>query len=240
MLKTFTPVPLQLAPTFDLSAWYDASVPSSIVESPAGRVSVWRDLSGEKNNATIPGGLNAPQTGVDTLAGKNVITFSTALSTGMLLPGNITPNLSTGSFTFFSVAFSTDSTASSQGFIIGTTLTNRFYVQILETTAQLRGFYGPNPLFSLTLSDTANVAPFVVMSSSNGTTDECKLTYNRTSTVSGTKAIDPSLANIVLGASFGAHLDGYIAEVICFRSVLDDASMDSVWYYLGNKWGISL
>lgn len=63
--------PVQLKPAL----WLDASDATTISES-LGFVSEWRDKSGSGNDAYQVAAASQPQTGVDTIGGKNAITFS--------------------------------------------------------------------------------------------------------------------------------------------------------------------
>lgn len=61
-----------------LQGWWDASNAPSI-QSSAGKVSQWNDLSGNARNLTQATGAAQPTTGSATIGGKNAVTFPTSV-----------------------------------------------------------------------------------------------------------------------------------------------------------------
>jgi hypothetical protein len=241
MLKSFTPVPLQIAQTSALRAWFDASVPESIVSS-SGRVSAWRDLSGNKRNAVQATGLRQPSTGVDTIAGKNVISFDTATAQNIRFPDAAFPDLINGSVTFFLVGLAGSTQIANPSFLFGVSTPDRFYVQIEQTTNYLQFRFGPGTALAFLTTFDASAAPFVVMMSVNGSTDLCTATINNGTPDTGTKAYTGPILTPGFG-SFASNVNpanGVVAESLIFDGILSDEHMQSMWEYLGEKWGVAV
>lgn len=241
MFKSFTPVPLQLSALNTLNAWYDASVPESIVSS-SGVVSQWNDLSGNGRHATQTTSARRPTTGSSTINGLNVITFNAASTQFINLPASgVINDLTSGSITMFLVGLRT--TAAMQQFIFGTSGNQRFSLASLAATNFAGGFYGPGTSFPLSSSVSTSAAPFIALSSVDGATDTVTLTVNNGTPATGTKAFTGTPDSLNFG-SFSAGVNnfftGNIGEVLFFDSILSASSTLAVFQYLGTKWGVTV
>ena len=114
-------IPLGFEPSNipDLKLWLDGDLSPTTIGGAPNQISQWNDISGNENHATQPTSSEQPFTGLNTINGKNVITFSTD---NLILPTATTLGIVNVDFEMFFIARS--SSAAIQFLISGTTTEN--------------------------------------------------------------------------------------------------------------------
>jgi len=242
MLKTFTPIPLQVNPS-TCTAWFDFSDTSSanIQASGSDIVSVL-NKAGNGNNLSQGVSANRPKTGTRTQNGLNVAAFD---GTNDFLKFNSNTPLS-APFTVFFVG-KIDEEARQGSF---------FGRQTSTTAGQI--VCGKNASFSFfqsfcfgtagAVSDarpTSNLNPNIhCLTFANG--DRLRHGLNGLLNFSGNiiSGYDNAVATpLCLGTSNvggSSPLLGFIGEFITYSSVLNSSQVAAVSGYLSRKWGIAL
>ena len=242
------------SPIAGYKAWYDAADTSTISLSGSA-VTQWNDKSANAYNLTQSTAARRPQSGVDTLNSKNVITFD---GNDVLLAATASNwtfmNNSTGA-TVFCVALFNDSvdpqyfmstggaSGSNVGFFIDRTDTDELDVRVL------RGVAGNNTstLTSGSLPDATAKYFSIVMDNSNATASQrlrfringgSELTGNvLTNTASSSNPLQPLyVGSYDTSGSLGTQ--GRIAEIIIYSGILSNDDIADNNAYLGNKWGL--
>jgi len=229
-----------------LVGWMDAADTStSNITSSGGSVSNIRNKANSQNPFVQATGGNQPQTGVSTVAGKNVLRFngtSNYLSCNALASAFTgtdaavsafavyKPNALSFSPTIFCAANSANTTTL---FAHDNSTNNLFKVQKNDNT-------------SASVSATTTTAPIsvpVMLSMScAGTT--LKAWKDGTSFYNGIFDVGATTLNtFAIGvrptSAISNYLNGDIAEVIIYNRALSDAEVASIQKYLANKWGMA-
>ncbi len=231
MLKTYTPIPIQLK----AACWLDGSDTRTITSS-SGSVTKWSDKSGNGLNGTSSS--NNPTTGTNTQNGLNVISFNSSNTATMALPNGLIPDLSVvnSACHVFMVA---NCLGSNNKFFFGNAATNRFVIQYASTT-QLDARFGSTNVTVAT--GFVPTSPFVTDAyySQSALAGSCIVnngTVFNSATVSYTAA--PTGNAFGLNA-LGSGIFGWIAEFIVFNYALSTTQITQVFRYLGAKWGITV
>lgn len=242
-----TAFPLTNAPSTisGLVGWMDAADTStSNITSSGGLVSNIRNKANSQNPFVQATGGNQPQTGVSTIAGKNVLRFN---GTSNYLSCNALASAFTGTDAAVSV-FAVYKP-------IGLTLSPTIFcaANSANTTVLFTHSNSTNNLFriqknddsSASVSATATTAPTLVpvmfSMSCAGTTlkawkDEASF-YNGAFNV-GATTVNTFALGVRPTSAISNYFNGDIAEIIVYNRDLSDAEVTQVNRYLGNKWGI--
>jgi hypothetical protein len=216
-----------------LALWLDAADSASITAS-SGVATEWRDKSGNGVHFSQTSGNDAPATGTATMNGRNVLVFNgtnTSLSRANAL------SVSSPMTWFFvqrvvsSAAFAmTYSVGSGSGFEVRQDAANtngrpQFSPGGLIVT-DASTWVGATNIFSLTYSTGVNLAA-----------------HRNGAAMAGTFATtQPNLS----GTHFiGRRTDGFyanvqVAEILLYSSALTATQRQTVFSYLGRKWGITV
>lgn len=230
--------------------WLDASDDTTITNS-GDLADNWADKSPSDVDATSSGSQR-PSTGVNTINGRNVLTFDDTNSENMLIS-------SFGSFmsgsdktcTIFSVARHSEAVqqyiysfgnSASDNSICGirtTSTTGKYTFVKRDDTATIKGPIGTN--------DTSLDTPYIIASviASDGLTVDTYI--NGTQDIAagdidvGTTTIDEFMIGGVPFASGPvATWTGDIGEIIIYNRSLPTEEITQINNYLSNKWGITL
>jgi hypothetical protein len=213
-----------------LSAWYDATVASSITLA-SGFVSQWNDLSGAGLHLTQS--VEADRPGTGTLNGKTALTFDGS-NDYLAVTADIPP-----ATMFCVVEFNAVnalqfplSVINAAGVALQMVITNLSQLRITSWTgAAASGRSGDN--------DVAATTPYVV--TMNYQADS---RYNGKNMAGTDTTVRSSEQGIVVGArrtnNTLSALDGKIGEVIVYNRVLSAAEYVRVERYLAAKWGATL
>ena len=242
------------SPVAGYSAWYDAADTATISLSGSA-VTQWNDKSANAYNLTQGTAARRPQSGINTMNSKNVITFD---GNDVLLAATAANwtfmNNSTGA-TVFCVALFNDSvdpqyimstggaSGANVGFLMDRTDTDELDVRVL------RGVPGNNTsvLTSGALTDATAKYFSVVMDNSNATASaRLRFIINGGSELTGnvlTNAASSSnpLQPLYVGSydtSGSSGTQGRIAEIVIYSGILSNTDIATNNSYLANKWGI--
>lgn len=234
-------------PTTGMYLWFDAADAATITTS-GGYVSQWSDKSGNGLHATGPAtnASGAPVTGTNTRNSKNVITFTQNGTNAAY--GGLTNN--SGSFTadptvdiWIVKKHNRGSITSGCAFGLGNDQAGTdktIYSFYDNANDKLRsGANGGNILSTATQTGTWNLTRF--------TKSGASMEFFLGSTSQGTVSFNTNLPNsrIQVGAlgqsgapNNGVYLmDGDIAEIILYKSILTGADYTKTYNYLTSKWG---
>lgn len=240
-----------------LALWLDAADTATITAS-AGRVSQWNDKSGNSRHAVEATAAVQPATGVETLNGRNVLTWvayrmSIANSTAYF------KFMHDGSqYAVFAVAeFGTVANPNATYSLMGNmTFDSQVGVNIAYEDSggfnnQLRTliYSGGGSTTRVVLAREPDVitpnSPTLLslrMDPGNATASQRALArVNRGSTLgSNTLTATPSTANASTSMNIGhpQPLTGYIAEIIIIRQAMSSAQALEIEDYLARKWGL--
>jgi hypothetical protein len=216
--------PLSLSPAL----WLDASDAATITHT-GGLVDQWNDKSGNARHVTSSS-TNRPQTGVDTINGRNVLTFDG--SNDWMLSGSVTISQPT---TAVAVVKSASTTSTVSILNSGPSATTQALFISGGSGARLLRLFSGSATAGISITDTqANVVAGFFSGASS---------YQA---VNGTKSANQNAGTQSLGAGWriGANRDangefwrGQIAEILFFPSGLSDANRQAVEAYLKTKWG---
>jgi len=232
--------------------WLDGADTSTITATD-GLGDQWRDKSGNGNHAN---GVTTtrPSTGVSTMNGRNVITFSSG--TYLTISDHASLNQANG-FCWF-VVFKPTDIQNGYKIIIGreySTTAREFYLGFYDVGADDRLYSSvsqadPASVWIsnnglVTESIVTNNTPMIV--SVNGDANNlCGLATNKTEydtiqNITGNFYDRPAGLNIIVGNNGlkNTPLIGDIAEILYFTRDLTAAERDLVGAYLGAKWGIT-
>ncbi len=216
------------------TVWLDASDISSITHV-GGSVSQWSDKSGNANHVSQPSGGNQPKTGISSINGFNVITFSAASFQSLYKSSGL--NFGAGSYTMIAV-FSVPSITPSSWIIY-----NGNYCGISQGEAG-----GSNPTADCSFSNTSSsvkrygetsfTGPRLFGAIRNGSS---QFLFDHLSDKSTATANNVSSGAFNIGSFNGgaAFTTGDIAEIICWNRVLSNAERNAICNHLKNKWGVS-
>jgi len=246
-------VPTPLPVTTGLKAHYDASDTSTISLSGSA-VTQWNDKSGNGYNITQGTSARRPQSGVNTLNGKNVITFdgndvlvaSTAADWKFLHDSS--------KATWFIVAYFDTVQEYDTMFNTGVASTEigfDFY-RLNDTlgSAVYRGASGTNVWgFDQGSLPDATAKSITIYSDTTNATASLRVKYK----INGAAYVNPSSGSTqAVSTSNPTHalyvgsydtagssgFNGRIAEIVIYTGLLSDANVDSVNSYLTTKWGL--
>lgn len=228
--------------------WFDAS-DAAAISSSGGYVTQWNDKSGNSLNVTSPGtnATGAPQTGINTRNGKNVLTFtqngtnaaygglknqSASFTTDPTLDVWIVRKHSAGSITS-GCAFGIGNDQAGNG---------KVYYNFYDNSNNklLSGANGGNVYSTATQNGTWNITRF--------TKSGASATFYVNNTSQGTASYNYDLqqtSNFQVGAlpqlgatNNGVYLmNGDIAEILVWKSVLGSTDATATYDYLKTKWG---
>jgi hypothetical protein len=243
MLKTFTPLPLQVNPS-SCRAWFDFSNTSSIQASGNDIVSVL-NLAGNGNNLSQAVSGNRPETGLLTQNGLNVAKF-TAANTEFLNFAFNTPM--SVPFTIFLVGRSDSSVSAIQNFIGRQTGTIAG-----QWVLRREASGGVFNTFGFGSGNQSSQAAFTSNNNANIHTttlgDNIAITYRVNNTLSASASVaragydNAVTTGLALGTSnnFGnSPLEGWIGEVIIYNSILPASQITAINQYLSRKWGVAI
>jgi len=230
-----------------LVGWMDAAdTATTNITSSGGLVSVIRNKANSQNPFVQATGGNQPQTGVSTMASKNVITFN---GTSNYLSCNALAAYFTGNDTPISV------------FAVynPTTLTGSpaiwFAANSGNTTILFGHDNGNSNTFRIFKRDDASIlaqgvtttaaASTPVMSSMSYAGSTLKAWKNGTSFYNGSFNVGVTTLNtFALGirptSSISNYFSGDIAEILIYNRALSDDQVASIQQYLSTKWRIAL
>lgn len=217
-------------------AWYDAADTATIT-STGGYVTQWNDKSSYAYHATAAG-ADRPQTGINTINGRNVLTFDTNKLT---IPTAFT--------------FGDGQAMTTYAVVMKNAVTNG--------TCILNGSDGVGPFFALT-ADATSGAPYsrrnngsgityatanvpnnnwciIHVADTGGTTSAWTMGFNGTNEATSDATGTGQWKYIgSYDYSTGYSLKGRIAEILIYDSVLSAGNDAAVLSYLRTKWGTPL
>lgn len=210
--------------------WLDASDTASITSS-GGLVTQWNDKSGEARHATAAG-VNRPDTGINTLNGKNVLTFD-GTNEGFDLASAITPTDSK-QIAVFMVCKGHGLTLSNK--------TQEYYINLNPFTNDITWNF---QFASETLAVSRSTTAWEVISLLHinlGADDVAEGSVNGTVANSqNTAGLNTNFTALGLEASGMASqgFDGDIAEVIVVDGKVPTFERMRIEGYLAHKWGLT-
>jgi hypothetical protein len=231
--------PLDLSPAL----WLDASDESTLSGPGGGAVSQWSDKSGNGNNVIQNTSADQPKTGIRTLNGMNVLDFD-GTTQHLVGPLSVTPTASTAFIVFGNDVDATDpvlvlapSSGNDWNSVNGAVFDTGTAGHIFEVVhrhigtdrAHIPGSRPTPPGVYAGRIDSVDVEAFAFTQDQTdagigyGGSGTCSQVLISGRYLSG--AINSSLA-----------LDGAVAEVLVFDSILSDTDMNKVADYLTEKW----
>jgi hypothetical protein len=222
-----------------LSAWYDASVTSSLT-LVNGFVSQWSDLSGGGLNLTQGAEANRPGTG--TLGGRQAIDFDG--SNDFLANAGVPTGWEFGSLF---VSFSQDATAASQSLASANVSALSLRMGVLWSNAgefRTQSVNAGGATTSASGGSAATNTPRLLAYTFNGQSS-AGLRLNGTALAGTTGTTTSNDAGLVVGirrisAANSLPFDGQIGEFIVYNRVLSASEIATVEQYLSRKWGMTL
>lgn len=230
----------------NLTAWFDATILSSITRDVSDKVSQWDDLSGNGNHATQNTATLQPTYAIQQINGKPAISYNG--STQRLLVNSL---LSGGQArTIFIVARSDETTIHNALFNFSQTHTGDgthfAVIAYWHTHTACAVFLGGNKRFDESLSG-GDSGIITSMLPQNGTINDTRMFKdgheldsigsNKSTTAVNTQA---SGCFIGYGPFTNANLNGGIGEILVFDRELDSSELLSIHQYLSDKWGVTL
>ncbi len=218
--------------------WLDAADTLSIMQD-AGKVSQWKDKSGNSQNFTQSTASSQPLTGNQTINGKNTLTFDGV--DDKLLGEHIT-GLYDG-LTAFIVTNSRCSEKTS-GFGFAVAINGSGWLDGSENAPALNFSSGGEEQANWQIANRAhstpqNEEPFVYACSSDGSNINYYANGNNTSIHSGSSSSEGAGLSLIGGISGANYFKGDIAEIIIFDRVLTEFERNNIGKYLAKKWGIN-
>lgn len=214
-------------PVAGYSAWYDADDASTITES-GGKISEWRDKSGNNNHAAQASGPNQPTLTAGGLNGRPVVTF--ASPQGLAAPAACTPTGATP-YTIFAVFNKTSYSGSILFCGAGAANQSLYFDAFFDNKIRHEWFMNDFRSHILTLS-TPHLAAFQFDGSQRLTRlDENEVTAAATGKNTASSAM-------LIGQDLWYQMTGYIAELIIYHTALTPAEIATVESYLKAKWGL--
>lgn len=214
--------------------WLDASDSNTITER-GGAVSQWDDKSGEGNNIPVTG-TQRPTTGVDTINGKNVLTFD-GVNNYLDLPSSFYTDLANGDNTAI-VVWKTSNGGTSQRLITGFVGTSTRWGLLYRFGAGEVNAVNATTFAQVDTPLIENINTHVDISIREGSNITAKRDkyFNETDAT----AEDVSITSARIGAdAFGANLMvGNLCEVLVYNRALTESEIALVQNYLQAKWDI--
>jgi len=212
-------------------AWYDASDASTITES-GGLVSKWADKSGNGNDLTESSAK--PTTGAESLNGRNVLSFGG--SQQLVGPDAVVP-VSATPYTIFAVWKASGNSQALLGMGINSN-GKALNIHIWSSGELMHTWYGVDQ-YSIPFGSVdahLSVAQFDdvsgVMLTKKDDLSESGSVYGKNTT-----AANFTVGNIQSYA-YSGPLNGLIAEIIIYHTVLTPAEIAANEAYLKTKWGL--
>jgi hypothetical protein len=212
-------------------AWLDAS-DTSTINASSNLVNSWNDKAGT-NHATQSDSARKPSSGTRTIKGMNVIDFDG--SRAFLLP-----SITFYGKTFFIVA-GLDSTADHPQLIANANGTGSLNNQIKVVSGTLEIVAGNNPWMAGTAASlgsfTSNPSIAMMQGSAkiNFRVNSSAISQIGDNNYDGANAFPISMLGC-RRSDYVNCMDGYIAELIIFNSILSDSQANAVYDYLSDKW----
>ena len=221
----------------NMSFWLDAADSSTIDES-SGSVGQWNDKSGNSYSVSQSTGSRQPTTGVDSLNGKNVISFDGGDSLDSTDAGLLA--ITQSAQTMFVVAKRDTETGSFEpmyNFRTGAAANAAF---MLFSTVAGNIDYRNNTSGTLPNTGNTNTDFQILRGRRNGTTQA--IAVNGGAEATNNSGGDNASSVMYLGSlsGVGNFLFGDIAEVIFYNRSLSTAEISIVENYLSSKWGITI
>ncbi len=222
----------------NLQLWLDAADVATIAES-SGAVSQWDDKSGQENHAMQGTGSAQPTTSASSLAGRNVIDFTT---NDYLTIASFTSimSLSSAFSTFMVFRLNVDDVSPKTLLASSVSGSDRTIMQVDNRSLTCGTYNGSSWEFNSTsFTETAN-AHLVQMnnSSSNSITPYLDRT-ELTATIETPASSDTAATRIGARTNGSFNFEGSIAEVLVFSRELESAESAQLNQYLASKWGVS-
>jgi hypothetical protein len=238
-----------------IKAWYDAADTATISLSGSA-VTQWNDKSGNAYNLTQGTAARRPSSGINTLNGRNVVTFG---GDDVMLAASA-PNWtflsnSTGA-TVFMAAYYDTTAAQTMIFDTSTSTTGAVGVTTFRGSSDKLGAfvaYGTGGQYvSLdsnlqTLTDSTAFYWSMKLNNANATAaNRIKVRLNAGSevganTYTNTPSSSAPAQSLFLGSYDTAGSQGFqgrIAEIIMYSGILSDTDIATVNAYLAGKWGL--
>jgi hypothetical protein len=238
-----------------IKAWYDASDTTTISLSGSA-VTQWNDKSGNSYNLTQGTSARRPQSGVNTLNGRNVITFD---GNDVLIAASA-PNWTflsnSGGATVFMAAYYDTTAAQTMIFDTSTSTTGAVGVTTFRGSSDKLGAFvaygtggqyvsldsnlptltdGAASYWSLKLDNSNATAANRIKAQVNGGSETGANTYTNTPS-SSAPAQSLFLGSYDTSGSQG--FQGRVAEIIMYSGILSSTDIATVNAYLASKWGI--
>ena len=215
--------------------WLDAADTGSITDT-AGAVSQWNDKSGNNNHADIVGAGQNPDTGVNTLDGKNVVSFTQATK-DEIRTTNLPLGSTLGDFMVFEVAVPKDTSGWHHRWQLGHLGTRG---AMLGSSTIEFGSYGGNIAVGGSSIGTPIMLGYYASHTDSNTREIWKNGANIKSD-SGAITATTASTGVLLGdftTGGGTNTDMDMAEFIILKGVRDTATQEKVEGYLAWKWGL--
>jgi hypothetical protein len=227
-LTTFTP-----ASVATLRVWYDFGDTSTITET-SGKVTAVTDKSGNAYTASQGTDSRRPLTGIDTINGRNVLTFDGS-NDGLSIPSS--SFVAADQKTFF-IVHKTDGTGTGSSLLrVDGSNGGAFQISTnvagLSTSANHRNDW--SSLASVTGTGTTGTPQ---ISGMWRTTSQAYAFINGIKSAAATSNSLTPAGSLVLGADFyyGGAYKGNVAEMIFYNSNISLADKNAVGRYLAYKW----
>ena len=218
-----------------LSLWLDAADSSTITKDTG--VSQWRDKSTTGSLWAPVSGNTQPDTGTQSINGKNVIVFN---GTNTSLTANITPLSTSLPLTFFIVQRVV--TGTSNGYSYAVDNTSFAILQTSGTDGRLRiQMQGSDFVFEV-VGNQVGINNIISLTVPSGVGTSATLRRNGVALTPDIATLKPTLTggHFIGRRSGGFYLNGWIAEIIAYSAELNEGNRLSVERYLSQKWGITL
>lgn len=208
-----------------LFLWLDASDTSTITHT-SNSVSQWDDKSGTSKNFTQGTGSQQPITNTRTINGLNVLDFDGS-NDNLIGPSSMYP-LMTSSFTQFWV------------YAADTTKRHNFYrssdfSEFILDNNDVTGANNPAFVYATLSAVSPGTTQHAFKFIRNGAS--CNVYFDGTAGTANTAA-DNTVTTFTISSSIGVFaLDGVLAEVIIYNSVLSAGDQTLVENYIKAKWG---
>jgi hypothetical protein len=219
-----------------LSAWYDATVASSVTLT-SGFVSQWSDLSGAGHH--LSQSVEADRPGTGTIGGKTAVDFD---GSNDYLSNAAAPSGWESGTIFF--LHERDGGGNQNGYGLTTAANNTMYASINNVANEYRTGAGSNG--SLARSGgtaTAGTQRILTHTTDNSTAG---LRVSGAAVTGTTGGFLPNVVGTYLGVrnssslGLGLFWNGKVGEFIIYNRVLSASEITKVEQYLAAKWGVTL